>query len=179
MQYLAHDTLENIARNFKTQGIFPSGEAWDGWFDENARNKYGRWHSTGAGIDSFQFQLDDALQNVTDPTAKDITLSFFFNYYLKFVDMGVGKGRPIETVARNRPANHNVRYSQWGLPKYAWDKSVYSAPREHLTHRPAIMMEFRHTARRMQMYFGAQTERYASAIIVTKFHDKEINLGTI
>lgn len=180
MQYLAHDTLENIARNFETQGIFPSGEAWKGWFAENARNKYGRWHSTGAGIDSFRFQLDDALAGVTDPTAKDVTMSFFFNYYLKFVDMGVERGRSIESVARTRPANHNVRYSQWGMPRYKWDKSVYSAPREHLTHRPAIMMEFRHTARRMQMYFGAATARYAPAIVITKFKEMEdINLGII
>lgn len=178
MQYLAHDTLENIARNFQTQGIFPAGEAWPGWFEENARHKYGRWHSTGAGIDSFRFQLDDALAGVTDPTAKDITMTFFFDYYLKFVDMGVGRGRPIESVARTRPADYKTRYSQWGLPGYAWDRSVFSAPREHPTHRPAIMMEFRHTARRMQMYFGAQTARYAPAVIVSKFREiDDVNIG--
>jgi hypothetical protein len=49
------------------------------------------WH-TGSGYDSFKGTVNGAINAV---------VTFFFNYYLKFVDMGVGKGVKITDVKEN------------------------------------------------------------------------------
>lgn len=68
-------------------------------------------------------------------------LSISFNDYLRFVDMGVGRGRKIETVERGRKARHSKRYvSRWN-------------PLSGETHRPHLLMEMRHLQARALNYF--------------------------
>ena len=58
-------------------------------------------------------------------------ISFFFNYYLYFVDMGVGGGQPIERVDRSDKAKYNKLYKHWD-------------DRGDRQSRPAFAMEFRY-----------------------------------
>ena len=51
--------------------------------------------------------------------------------------MGVGKGRPISKVYRSEDAGYSTPYMGWH-------------PSKGKTHRPAIMMEVRRQARRME-----------------------------
>lgn len=152
LRLLAYDTLEAIARNFKTQGIFPY-EVYKGYMAENAKAKSSSWKSTGAGFDSFYFQLQDAARD-SDIGVREARIDFFFDYYLKFVDMGVGKGRPIQKVKRTLSADHDIRYLAWNS-------------QEGSTQRPAIMMEFRYQANRMMKYFATRYKYDAQAIVIS------------
>ena len=144
LRLVAHDTLAAIFKNFKTQGIFPY-EAYPGYLEKNSQARNGSWRSTGAGFDSFYFQLNHALQG-HDVSVREATLEFFFDYYLKFVDMGVGRGRPINRVNRTLAADRDMRYMEWNAQRGS-------------TQRPAIMMEFRYQTDRIQRYF-AQAYQY-------------------
>lgn len=152
LRLVAYETLEAIYRNFKTQGIFPY-EAYPGYLAENAKAKGNSWKSTGAGFDSFYFQLKDAAQD-SDIGVREARMDFFFDYYLKFVDMGVGRGRPIGKVKRTLSADRDIRYMSWNSE-------------EGSTQRPAIMMEFRHQARRLMKYFANRYQYDAQAIVVS------------
>lgn len=151
LRLLVLETLEAIARNFHTQGIFPY-EVYSGYRKKNMEARKGQWRSTGAAFDSFYFQINDALQ-ASDVSVREARIDFFFNYYLKFVDMGVGRGRPISKVKREIDADFNIRYMEWNS-------------QEGSTQRPAIMMEFRHQARRMRNYWANRYLYEAQAVLV-------------
>lgn len=149
---MAKDTIDALHRNFKTQGIFP-GEVYPGYKTKNAKTSRGEWKSTGAGFDKIFFQINDALSD-KDISVREATIDFFFNYYLKFVDMGVGRGRPIKKVKRDLDADFEVRYMEWNS-------------QEGSTHRPAIMMEFRHLSRRMQRYWAEHYKYEAEVALLS------------
>lgn len=160
----AHETLEAIHKNFKTQGIFPESEVYPGWFDKNSTVYGNSWKSTGAGFDSFYFHILNASEEL-DVGVRDWAVEFMYNYYLNFVDMGVGKGRPISKVQRTLSADHDIRYmSSWN-------------PSEGSTQRPAIAMEFRHQAERMRKYMANRYKYEAQIGIINVLDGLEVNLG--
>lgn len=152
LRYVAYDTLAAIFRNFKTQGIFPY-EVYPGYLEQNAKAKGSSWKSTGAGFDSFYFQLKDATHDY-DIGVREARIDFFFDYYLKFVDMGVGKDRPIGKVKRNLNADHDIRYMAWNSE-------------EGSTQRPAIMMEFRYQTSRLARYWEKYYKYEGQWIVVS------------
>ena len=93
LRLMALDALNALHINFYIQGIYPY-EAYSGYLEKNAAAKRQSWRSSGAGFDSFYFQIND-VANSWDVDVREATLEFFFNYYLKFLAMGVWKGRPI------------------------------------------------------------------------------------
>lgn len=160
----AHETLEAIHQNFHTQGIFPAAEVYPGYMDKNAHARGSSWRSTGYGFDSFYFQILHASE-MLDVGVRDWAVEFTYAAYLDFVDMGVGKGRPISMVNRTLSAQHDLRYmSSWN-------------PSEGSTQRPAIAMEFRHQAERMRRYSANRFKYDAQAVIVRSLGNLNINIG--
>jgi len=149
LELMALDTLENLYRNFKVQGIFPY-EVYPGYAQKNLRAKPGSWKSTGAAMDSFYFQVKDAMID-------NARIDFFYNYYLNFVDLGVGAGRSASDVTRSSPATFKSRYTT------NWN------PKAGKTHRPAISSEFRHLRRRMVRYFMNEYTYQANVMIINAF----------
>lgn len=160
----AHETLEAIHQNFKTQGIFPEGEVYPGWFEKNAAIRGNSWQSTGAGFDSFYFHILQASE-MLDVGVRDWAVDFMYNYYLNFVDMGVGRGRPITKVNRTMAADRDIRYMD------SWN------PKEGSTQRPAIAMEFRHQATRMRNYMANRYKYDAQVMVINLLDGLEIQLG--
>ena len=159
------ETLEALRRNFRTQGIFPVGEVYGGWFEKNANTKGSTWHSTGAGFDSFYFHVLHASEQF-DVGVRDWGVEYVYDYYLKFVDMGVGKDRPIDKVNRRLSATHDVRYmSSWN-------------PSEGSTQRPAIMMEFRYQAARMRRYMANRYKYDAQVLVLNTIDGLDIDIGS-
>ena len=72
---------------------------------------------------------------------------------VSFVDMGVGKGRPISKVERRLSADYKIRYMEWDA-------------KQGSTQRPAISMEFRHQTRRMQRYWVNRFKFDAQCVLV-------------
>ena len=164
IQLWANETLEAIQKNFKTQGIFPSSEVYAGWFTKNSQAGPTSWQSTGAGFDSFYFHVLHAAQDF-EVGVRDFAIEFMYNYYLNFVDMGVGRGRPIQKVQRTLSADRDIRYmSSWN-------------PKEGSTQRPAIAMEFRHQATRMRTYMANRYKYDVQVLVLNVFDDLQINIG--
>lgn len=148
MELMAKDTIEALRKNFKTQAIFPF-EVYPGYKAKNSKAKKGSWKSTGAAYDSFYFQVKDA-------TETEVRMDFFYNYYLNFVDIGVGSGRKAGDVMRDNTASVDLRYTNWN-------------PKQGRTHRPAISMEFRHLSGRLALYFKKRYQREAEFTILNAF----------
>ena len=140
LQQMAQESLETIQKNFRTQGIFPF-EVYPGYAAKNRgkEGKPGEWFSTGEGYKSFSFSVP----NASDTAAE---IDFFYNAYLDFVDMGVGKGRKWDAVQHNYNARYSQRYTRWDAAS-------------GLTHRPAFAMEFRHLRSRMRNYFEGRLQQ--------------------
>ena len=139
LRYVANmfkeQTLDAIENNLMTQKIWPT-EVYPGYSITNRRRQQqGEWYSTGQGARSFEGNVVEA-----DEDTGRVTLSFRYNDYMDFVDIGVGSGRKAEDVERQRKANYRRRYiNKW-------------IPGAGVSHRPAISMEFRHLASRLQSY---------------------------
>ena len=128
-------TIAQLKNNFMTQRIWPY-EVYPGYHVDNERRRLeGGWFSTGEGLKSFDGDVIEA-----DENTGIVTLSFKFNDYLQYVDIGVGAGRKADDVERGKKARYNVRYvGSW-------------KPSAGRSHRPAIAMEFRHLATRLENY---------------------------
>ena len=144
VRWYLNDTLQQLFRNTVTQCIYPK-EIYKGYSAINdARGARGQWHSTGEGVKSFKGSVVSS-----DPGR----WSYLFSYdeHLKFAEMGVGLGTKFGDVQTQKNARYKSRYVQ------SWKR--YGAGRSH---RPAIMMELRHLASRMQNYlvdfYGYQGE---------------------
>ena len=148
MRYVANlfkdQTLAQLKSNFMTQRIWPY-EVYPGYRIENERRRYlaeqaekagkkGPWYSTGEGVTSFEGEVIKAGEDGI------VTMAFRFNDYLQYVDLGVGAGRSADDVDRGKKANYSRRYI------HKW------IPRSGKTHRPAIAMELRHLATRLENY---------------------------
>lgn len=164
LRYWASDTIESIRRNFKTQGIFPVGEPYPGYKAKNEKtSQSGGWHSTGAGYDSFYFQVLSAAQN-QDMVPTEVAVKLLYNYYLKFVDMGVMKGLTADRVQKSNAAHFDQRYFE------IW------SPQTGDTMRPAISMEVDHQSRRLGWYLTKQYETEAQMIVLNAVDGLEIKL---
>ena len=139
LRYVANlfkdQTIAQLQNNFMTQRIWPY-EVYPGYHVDNERRRLeGGWFATGEGVKSFSGDVVEA-----DEQTGIITLSFKFNDYLQYVDIGVGAGRKADDVERGKKARYNLRYVG------AWKPSTGQS------HRPAIAMEFRHLATRLENY---------------------------
>lgn len=148
MQYMAGDTRDHIEKAFHTQAVFPFEEVYPGWFRENARRaaqNSGAWHSTGDAARNFYWQLKYAEdKNTGMPT--EVKMEYFFNYYISFVDYGVGKGRPLSKVQRGKDARREERYTDW-------------VPKQGKTHRPVFRKEMRALKKRGATWLTTWTGR--------------------
>lgn len=116
LTYWAEGVVKRIKLNFDTQNIFPYGSP----------GPYpGSPVSSGDAFRGIYAKVYNAAGGNTEK------ISFFFNYYLYFVDMGVGAGQPIEAVDRSEKARYNRKYKDWD-------------DRGDRQSRPAFAMEFRY-----------------------------------
>lgn len=142
------DTINALRHNIATQHVWPS--LVYPRYDEinDIRRRYGSWYSTGNSLETIR----SVIKNSNISAFEDARIDFFFNEYLRYVDIGVGKGRKAEDIDRTRKARYKSRYAK------KWD------PKKGNTHRPSFMMEFRHLQRRMGFYllnrFGYEGEAY-------------------
>ena len=137
-------TLEQLEINMMTQRIWPY-EVYPGYAERNERRRReGGWYSTGEGIKSFEGYIIEA-----DEETGMITMSFRYNAYMEYVDIGVGAGRKVGDVDRARKVRFKQRYTQWN-------------PSEGRSHRPGLRPELNHLATRladyMQDFYGKRLE---------------------
>ena len=135
--------------NMHTQRVWPT-EVYKGYAKVNEiRKRYGQWHSTGEGFRSFR-------TSVVADSPENVSVIFSFNDYLRYVDLGVGQGTKADDVERSRKAYFTRRYTS------SWNR------RKGRSHRPAILMELRHLARRIETYltnyYGYQGEVWVGAL---------------
>lgn len=145
MEMIIHDTLIAIENNFETQRIFPY-EVYPGYTQINQEAGTNSWKSTGKGMKSFRGVV------VADKVTNS-RIDFFYDRHLDFIDMGVGKGRPIKDVERRLSADHKIRYMEWNA-------------KEGSTQRPAIAIEFRHQTKRMRDYWAERFKFDAQCVLV-------------
>ena len=162
MELFFRQTIVQLQNNMLTQNIFPA-EVYPGYAQVNEqRRKLGMWHSTGKGYNSFHKKW------VKRPEEDDVSLGvqFSYNYYLPFAELGVGKGTRAGKVDRGKKGKYKVRYTR------RWDRS------EGKSHRPAILMEFRHLETRMRNYI---VDYYGGQVFPQMFEDMptQINLKNI
>jgi len=138
LKYVANmfldQTISQIQRNLDTQHVWPT-EIYPNFHSINEiRRRNHQWYATGEGIKSFEGSLVEA-----DENTGIVTMSFRFNDYMQYVDIGVGAGRKADDVERGKKVKYASRYTKWfaGSGK---------------THRPAIMPELRHLATRLEDY---------------------------
>lgn len=125
LELWAKDTLEAIKANFSTQRVYPF-EPYPQYAEKNKRN-----------TDHNRHAFDTLFAQVREYAGGDsFKIDFFFNYYLYFVDMGVGRAQPISKVSRSRNAQHDQRYAEW---RNKGDRQS----------RPILNMEFNHQRRRL------------------------------
>ena len=150
LRSFARQSVQSLERNFRTQHVWPT-EIYPGFAAVNAARKArGDWFATGKGARSFTYE-------VMSSGSGNETIRIEYNHYLRFVDMGVGQGRPFEKVEHDRKARYQRRYVS------IWDS------RDGDTHRPAIMMEMRHLQGRMQRYLEDYFGREVSVQIYRTF----------
>lgn len=124
-------TLQQLRVNMKTQAVWPR-EVYRGYatVNENRRLR-NQWFSTGEGAKSFKASV----KNPDD--LSEMVMTFEMNDYLRYTDIGVGRGTHAEDVDRDAKASYRRRYTT------SWDRS------RGKSHRPHLMMEFRHLERRL------------------------------
>jgi len=133
-QTFLDQTIDQIKRNLETQHIW-STEIYPGFAAINEmRRRHGGWFATGEGMNSFEGSLISA-----DEQSGFVTMSFRYNDYMQYVDIGVGAGRKSDDVERGRKVRFKNRYTKW-------------EPSKGKSHRPAIMPELRHLATRLSDY---------------------------
>lgn len=154
LTYWAEGVVKRLKTNFETQKIFPRG--FPGPYPGAARKqlKNGKFEgSTGDAFRSIYAKVYNAAGGNTEK------ISFFFNYYLYFVDMGVGAGQPIVNVDRDEDARYNKRYKTW---KDTGDRQS----------RPAFAMEFRYQLFKLSTIVSAFYGRLITNGIVFSITDE-------
>lgn len=127
-------TLQMLRVNMQTQAVWPH-EVYRGYstVNENRRLR-GQWYSTGKGEHSFRGSIK------APDDISEMVMTFEMASYLRYADLGVGRGTKAEDVERDAKASYKRRYT------HAWNRS------RGLSHRPFLFMEFRHLARRLTNY---------------------------
>lgn len=139
--------VDQMEVNTNTQKIYPR-EVYRGYKKVNEyRRQHGMWFSTGEGAKSFEGHIYE--MNEEEGL---VTVGIRFLDYLRYVDIGVGlTGHwsdpeahiTADKVDRQRPARYKSKYIRG-----KWDR------RQGRSHRPAIMMEFRHFKRRLERHMA-------------------------
>lgn len=146
----AENMVAHLQNNFETQNIWPRGfpGPYIGY-----RNTPAARQNTSDGINSIFASI---WAGANGDTRK---ISFFFNYYLYFVDMGVGAGHPIEDVDRSKDARWNQLYQKW---KAEGDRQS----------RPMLAMELRHQLTRLEIIVSSYYQDWIENGIITSFLDE-------
>ena len=115
-------TITQLEVTTMTQCIYPK-EVYNGYAVVNQKRKeMGMWHSTGEGAHSFAGKIIEAGQ------AGKVTMAFTFNDYMRFAEMGVGKGTTYEDVQNSKKARYQKKKSFFGCvsarAKKKYEKSV-------------------------------------------------------
>ena len=152
------DTLDQLSINLTTQQVWPT-EVYPGYRQINEyRKRHGGWYSTGEGARSFQGKV------VSADRIDNISLHYSYNEYMRFAELGVGKGVSAEDVERSKNVNYKSRYIS------SWDRSAGRS------HRPSIRSEFNHLARRIELYL-LDFYGYEITAQVVKGIEVDLNLG--
>ena len=163
LRYIAdlfkEQTLQQLKINMMTQRIWPF-EVYPGYRVRNERRRQeGGWYSTGEGIKSFEGSVVEA-----DEETGMVTMSFRYNDYMQYVDIGVGAWGKADDIERNRKVRYRNRYANW-------------VPSGGKTHRPAIQPELNHLLTRLEDYVSDfYGKRYEFKMLDT-FQDLTLYVG--
>jgi len=163
LRYIAdlfkEQTLQQLKINMMTQRIWPF-EVYPGYRVRNERRRQeGGWYSTGEGIKSFEGSVVEA-----DEDTGMVTMSFRYNDYMQYVDIGVGAWGKADDIERNRKVRYRNRYANW-------------VPSGGKTHRPAIQPELNHLLTRLEDYVSDfYGKRYEFKMLDT-FQDLTLYVG--
>lgn len=146
----ANNMIRQLQTNFETQHVWPGGfpGPYIGYRNTPAAKK-----STGQ---AYRRMYAKVFNGAGGDTKK---ISFFFNYYLYFVDMGVGAEQPIEDVERSKDARFNQLYQIW---KEEGDRQS----------RPIIAMEVRHQLRRLEVLVSSYYQDFIENGVLVSFQDE-------
>lgn len=146
----ANNMIQQFRSNYETQHVWPGGfpGPYIGYRNTPAAKK-----STGK---SYRRMYAKVFNGANGDTKK---ISFFFNYYLYFVDMGVGAGQPIELVDRGKDARYNQLYQAW---KEQGDRQS----------RPLLAMEVRHQLRRLEVLVSSFYQEFVENGVLVSFHEQ-------
>lgn len=163
MRYIAdlfkQQTLQQLQINMMTQRIWPF-EVYPGYRVRNERRKaQGGWVSTGEGAKSFEGTVVEANENTGM-----VTMSFRYNDYMQYVDIGVGAWGKAEDVDRGRKVRYRNRYTNW-------------VPSGGKTHRPAIQPELNHLLTRLEDYVSDFYGKKYEFKMLDTFQDLTIFVG--
>lgn len=161
IQEWVNEAEAQLIENMNTQFIWPV-EVYPGYREVNEKRKRrGGWYSTGQGEKSIGGRVAEA----SNPG--NVTVVFHWNDYLDFVDRGVGKGRPSQSIDRERKAHFQDRYI--GM----WNTRCASKQ----TSRPAFFMEMRHMESRIQNYLEDYYGYEGSMRTLKAFDNLQINFN--
>ena len=146
----AENMKKRLQANFEKQRVWPRGcpGPYIGYRNTPAAKK-----STGKGINSFFSKIWAGANGDTEK------IEFFFNYYLYFVDMGVGRGVEIEDVDRSAHANWKRLYKVWDG----------EGDRQS---RPMLAMEIRHQLTRLEVLVSSFYQEYIENGVIFSFTDE-------
>ena len=147
----AENMVRRLQMNFERQNVWPRGfpGPYIGY-----RNTAGSKKSTGKGINSFFSKVWSGAGGDTEK------ISFFFNFYLYFVDMGVGAGQHIEAVDRAERANWKKLYKTWDG----------EGDRQS---RPMLAMEIRHQLLRLGTLVSTFYQEYVENGVLFSFIEED------
>lgn len=154
-------TLMQLKANVLKQTVFPT-EVYPGYSVINkAREATGSWFSTGEGAKSFDGRV------VNSSGIGNLVMEFQYMGYLDFAELGVGMGRPAESVQRSKKANYQRRYiNKW-------------VTKQGKTHRPFLSMELRHLATRLNRYALDFYGYEAQFRLMDMFDGMQVDLSTV
>lgn len=146
----ANNMIQQFRNNYETQHVWPGGfpGPYIGYRNTPAAKK-----STGK---SYRRMYAKVFNGANGDTKK---ISFFFNYYLYFVDMGVGAGQPIQKVERSEDARYNKLYQEW---KEQGDRQS----------RPLLAMEVRHQLWRLEVLVSSFYQEFVENGVLVSFHEQ-------
>ncbi len=158
LEYWAEHVMQRIKLNFRYQRVWPFG--WPGPYRGYANTKAAE-RSTGSAYKNIYTKVYAAAGGDTN------RIEFFFNEYLQYVDMGVGRGQDLsELKARGKykdakkPLTLHARWNGMG------DRQA----------RPALMKELRHQLRRLQSILWAYYATQSQIVMLSVLDDEgEVN----
>lgn len=150
IKIFAENTEESIKKNLVVQKIWPT-EVYPGYAKVS--------RSTGEGAKSIDVDV------ISADDSGNITIKMGMASYMRFVDIGVARGRDVEDVRRSRKAKHLQRYVR------RW------SPETGESHRPFFLIEARHLQRRVGDFMSDFFGKEAQARLIEAFADLQVDLG--